>query len=40
VLTVISWYSVRRCRGELAERLQRALTDKPKLLAIDSDKYA
>jgi uncharacterized protein YjiS (DUF1127 family) len=39
VLTVISWYSARRSRRELAEWVQRALTDKPTLLAIVADKY-
>jgi hypothetical protein len=39
VLTVISWYTARRSRRELTEWVQRALTDKPTLLAIVADKY-
>jgi hypothetical protein len=39
VLTVISWYAARRSRRTLSEWVQRALTDKPTLLAIVADKY-
>src|ERR1700694_5597632 len=39
VLTVISWYAARRSRRQLHEWVARALTDKPTLLAIVSDKY-
>jgi hypothetical protein len=39
VLTVISWYTARRSRRTLSEWVQRALTDKPTLFAIVSDKY-
>ena len=39
MLTVISWYTARKSRRTLAEWIQRALTDKPTLLAIVSDKY-
>jgi len=39
VLTVISRYSARRSRRQLHDLVQRALTDKPTLLAIVSDQY-
>jgi hypothetical protein len=39
VLTVISWYTARRSRKQLHEWVARALTDKPTLLAVVSDKY-
>ena len=39
MLTVISWYAARRSRRQLHEWVQRALTDKPTLLAIVSDQY-
>lgn len=39
MLTVISWYTARKSRRTLAEWIQRALTDKPTLLAIVSDRY-
>jgi len=39
VLTVISWYAARRSRRQLHEWVARALTDKPTLLAVVSDKY-
>lgn len=39
MLTVISWYAARRSRRTLSEWIQRALTDKPTLLAIVADQY-
>ncbi|MGZ6141794.1 MAG: hypothetical protein ACXWLM_00585, partial [Myxococcales bacterium] len=39
MLTVISWYAARRSRRQLHEWVARALTDKPTLLAVVSDKY-
>ena len=39
MLTVINWFAVRRSRRQLHEWVTRALTDKPTLLAILSDKY-
>lgn len=39
MLTVISMYAARRSRRTLSEWIQRALTDKPTLLAIVSDQY-
>lgn len=39
MLTVISWYAVRKSRRQLHEWVARALTDKPTLLAVLSDKY-
>jgi hypothetical protein len=39
VYSVISWYGARRSRKELHELVQRALTDKPTLLALVADKY-
>src|SRR3954471_6388042 len=39
VLTVISWYQARRSRRQLHELVEAALTDKPTLVAIVSDRY-
>jgi len=39
VLTVISWFDARRSRKSLQELVARALTDKPTLLCIVSDKF-
>lgn len=39
MFTVISWYAARRSRKELHQLVQAALTDKPTLLAIVSDRY-
>lgn len=39
MLTVISWYAARKSRRQLHEWVARALTDKPTLLAVVSDKY-
>jgi len=39
MLTVLSWYTARRSRKELHQLVAAALTDKPTLLAIVSDKY-
>jgi hypothetical protein len=39
VLTLISWYAARRSRKTLSELVLAALTDKPTLIAIVSDKY-
>ena len=39
VYTVIPWFAARRARKSLAQMVQAALTDRPTLLAIVSDKY-
>ena len=39
MLTVISWFAARKSRRQLHEWVARALTDKPTLLAVVSDKY-
>jgi hypothetical protein len=39
VYTVIPWFAARRARKSLSQLVQAALTDKPTLLAIVSDKY-
>lgn len=39
VLTVISWFAARRSRRPLFELVQRALTNRPALIAVVSDQY-
>ncbi len=39
VLTVISWFAARRSRRPLFELVQRALTNRPALIALVSDQY-
>jgi hypothetical protein len=39
VYTVIPWFAARRARKTLSQLVQAAITDKPTLLAIVSDKY-
>ena len=39
VLTVISWFAARRSRRPLFELVQRALTNRPALIALVADQY-
>ena len=39
VLTVISWFAARKSRRPLFELVQRALTNRPALIAVVSDQY-